>query len=168
MITYADLQRIYRTEKASVELQKVDESFYADVQSLVSGVGDEHREYVKKLLIEIFERRKSKIVLNALRSPDNGSPNMTAAEVFFFEDVSRALSGHRARIFEEAKTKDADGLEHEGTKIQKKIKIRFLSQLPAIVGSDMVHYGPFREGDEVKLPMDKARVLVEKEIAEEV
>jgi DNA replication initiation complex subunit (GINS family) len=165
MITYADLQRIYRAEKASVELQKVDENFYTDVQSLISTVGAEHREYVEKLSYELFERRRNKIVLNALRPGDKGSSNMTATEVFFFEEVSRALSGHRARTFNEAG--GPGGIEQPDSKIIKKTKIKFLSPLPAIIGSDMVHYGPFKEGDEAELPSDNARVLVEKDIAEE-
>ncbi len=165
MITYADLQRLYRAEKASVELQKVDENFYTDIQSLLSTVGAEHKEYVEKLAHEIFERRRNKIVLNALRPGDKGSSSMTATEVFFFEEVSRALTGHRARIFHEAD--GPDGIGNPDARIIKKTRIRFLSPLPGIIGSDMVHYGPFKEGDETDIPSDNARVLVEKEIAEE-
>jgi hypothetical protein len=38
---------------------------------------------------------------------------------------------------------------------------------PSIIGSDMVHYGPFKEGEVADMPLDNARVLVDEEAAEE-
>jgi DNA replication initiation complex subunit (GINS family) len=167
MVTYADIQRIYRVEKASVELQKIDEGFYMELPGLLSSIDVEHREHIKKMGYEIFERRRNKIVLAALRSSDKTPANMISTERFLYEEASKLFSLHKGLVFAECKTKDSE--ENTEKKISlMKVKVRFLAQLPAIVGSDLVHYGPFNEGDTSELPIDNARVLVEREIAEEL
>jgi hypothetical protein len=45
------------------------------------------------------------------------------------------------------------------------VKVRFLKDMPAIVGADMKIYGPFAKGDVVELPKVNAEVIVKQEIA---
>jgi len=45
------------------------------------------------------------------------------------------------------------------------VKVRFLKDMPAIVGADMKVYGPFAKGDVVELPKVNAEVIVKQEIA---
>jgi len=45
------------------------------------------------------------------------------------------------------------------------VKVRFLKEIPAIVGADMKTYGPFKEGDIAELPKENAEVLVKQKIA---
>jgi len=45
------------------------------------------------------------------------------------------------------------------------VKVRFLKDMPAIVGADMKVYGPFAKGDVVELPRVNAEVIVKQEIA---
>lgn len=53
--------------------------------------------------------------------------------------------------------------------IKTKIKVRFLKPLSEpIIASDLATYGPFKEGDEVDLPKDQARVLISQRVAEEI
>lgn len=47
-------------------------------------------------------------------------------------------------------------------------RVRFLASIGEIVGPDLKIYGPFDEGAVISLPRDLARVLVEKNQAEEV
>jgi DNA replication initiation complex subunit (GINS family) len=165
MITYADIQKIYMNEKAATELQKIDDCFYYDAADLLTKIDAEHREHISKRVYEIFERRRNKIVFAALRSGQKEPANMVPAEKKFygkiakdFEDYKEILSGESAK-----ETGDNAGVN---TRI-KKVRVRFLMPFPSIIGSDMVHYGPFNEGDEADMPLDNAKVLVEQEAAEE-
>jgi DNA replication initiation complex subunit (GINS family) len=168
MITYADLQRIYRAEKGNSGLEKVDDGFYADSQELLSKLGDEHIDYVKKLAAEIFERRRNKMVVHALRSPEKEIVNMTPLEKEFYSEVVFALQRYRDEAFSGSKVPTGWG-EVRGNKVgADKLRIRFLSALPSIIGTDMVHYGPFKEGDVVDIPAANARILIEQDVAEEI
>jgi len=45
------------------------------------------------------------------------------------------------------------------------VKVRFLKDMPAIVGANMKVYGPFARGDIVELPKVNAEIIVKQEIA---
>ena len=47
----------------------------------------------------------------------------------------------------------------------KRITLRFVKAIPAIVGSDMKTYGPFLAEDVASLPADNARILVKQGLA---
>ena len=68
-----------------------------------------------------------------------------------FKDVSR---GRLPRVKPEKKTKG--------------MVVRFLQEIPAIVGSDMKTYGPFKPEDIATLPVENAKALIKQGVAEEV
>jgi len=45
------------------------------------------------------------------------------------------------------------------------VEVRFLKDVPAVVGADMKVYGPFKEGDIAKLPKLNAEIFVKQDIA---
>jgi len=50
----------------------------------------------------------------------------------------------------------------------KKRVLRFLKEIPAIIGADMKTYGPFKPEDVASLPLENARILTKQGIAVEV
>jgi DNA replication initiation complex subunit (GINS family) len=165
MITYADIQKIYMNEKAATELQKIDDCFYYDAADLLTKIEVEHREHISKKVYEIFERRRNKLVFAALRSGQKELANMLPVEKKFYgklakdiEDYKEILSGEPAK-----ESEDKTGVNTQ----VKKVKVKFLMPFPSIIGSDMVHYGPFKDGDVADMPLDNAKVLVDEEAAEE-
>jgi len=46
--------------------------------------------------------------------------------------------------------------------------LRFVKEIPAIVGSDMKTYGPFEPEDIATLPLENARILIKQGVAVEV
>jgi DNA replication factor GINS len=46
--------------------------------------------------------------------------------------------------------------------------LRFLKEIPAIVGADMKTYGPFKPEDIASLPVENAKVLIKQGVAVEV
>ncbi|MBN2250575.1 MAG: hypothetical protein JW724_00690 [Candidatus Altiarchaeota archaeon] len=169
MVTYADVQSLCRREKASIGLQKMDDGFYREVCELLASVGDEHKGHIEKLSGEIFERRRNKIVVCALRPTGKEPENMVFVERSFYTSLVRTLSEYGKKVFapcDEEIAKEApagrDGIDVE------KVEVRFINSIPSIIGVDMVHYGPFKEGDTARLPVGNAKVLVEQDVAEEV
>ena len=56
----------------------------------------------------------------------------------------------------------------EGEEKPKKMLVRFVQEIPAIVGSDMKTYGPFKPEDIATLPTENARILIKRGVAVEV
>lgn len=166
MVTYADVQRIYRNEKALPSLEKIDKDFYEGYVKLLSSMSGEHKTYLEKLGNEVFERRKVKIVLAAMRSPNKEPSNMTPVEKDFFCSILKAFEEHKEKAFslEGAVTEE----KKERHRKVEKAKLKFVSAVPAVIGTDLVHYGPFNEGDTADIPLENARILVEQGIAEEI
>lgn len=46
--------------------------------------------------------------------------------------------------------------------------VRFVQEIPAIIGSDMNTYGPYRAEDVATLPHENARILIKQGVAVEV
>ncbi|MFQ6096039.1 MAG: hypothetical protein ACE5NN_07835, partial [Candidatus Bathyarchaeia archaeon] len=59
------------------------------------------------------------------------------------------------QLIEEAKTK-----AKEKIRPVEYVEVRFLKEVPVIVGSDMKTYGPFKPGDISRLPKQNAEILV--------
>lgn len=51
---------------------------------------------------------------------------------------------------------------------QKRTVLRFLKDVPAIIGADMKAYGPFKVEDVASLPFENAKILVKQSLAEKV
>jgi len=46
--------------------------------------------------------------------------------------------------------------------------VEIISDVPEFMGTDLESYGPFEEGEEVKIPEDNAEILVNRGNAEEI
>lgn len=51
---------------------------------------------------------------------------------------------------------------------QKSAVLRFLKEVPAIIGTDVKSYGPFKAEDVASLPIENAKVLVKQGLAERI
>ncbi|HEX55474.1 MAG: hypothetical protein DRO94_04105 [Candidatus Altiarchaeales archaeon] len=176
MLTYRDIQNIYRAEKRFPTLQKIPEGFHSELSRLMSEIDDEYRENLRKVCDEILTLRIAKILRLAARPGDSSMPiNLTKEEMKIYEEIRRIVFEFRENFIkiDELAKKRIDTTNQESKvdgeidgKKEKKIKLRILKSMPAIIGSDMKHYGPFSEDDVVELPEETARILLEREVAE--
>lgn len=175
MTTYDEIQGIYRAEKRSPNsLGAIDNNFYLNALKLIAEVGESHKNEISNIINEIFQMRVNKIVRLATRIGDSSPPeNTIPAEKELYDEIIRLLTDYRKKILlnerieEEISDKRMENLSTEESKTEK-VKLLILRQMPSIIGSDLVHYGPFKENDIVEIPEDTARILIEKGIAEEV
>ncbi|MEM4347838.1 MAG: hypothetical protein QW802_04565 [Candidatus Altiarchaeota archaeon] len=179
-ITYADVQRIYRLEKNSTILEKLPDNFYIEVNFLLSQVDSEHKKYIEKIVSEIYEKRKQKILLQAIRGGDV-PVNATSKEKQLYLEILEKIENYRKAIFSDTpevvlEEKKEEPKENENRKEEVKelneekknsdlVKVRILAPLPAIAGYNSLSYGPFSENDEVLLPKKIAKILIERGVA---
>ncbi len=180
MVTYDEIQGIYRAEKRSPNsLERIDDNFYRDTLKFISGLGELHKSEILNIIKEILQIRMNKILRLATRTGESSPPeNMVSAEKEIYDKITGLLTEYRCKVLlnqeatDEAKVKDVnesrdDGLV-TGQNPVEKVKLQILRQMPSIIGSDMVHYGPFNDNDIVEIPRDTARILIERGIAEVV
>ena len=181
MITYADIKSIYRLEKNSTSLQKIGPGFYLEVNVLLKSE-EGHREAFVRLIEDIYNLREQRIVLGAIRAQraDVGAPeNMTPREKEMYEEVACVLRKHRRGLVKGGKPGGGEVEEEENVEEEKeetvgeetakgRIKIRLVQPLPAIICTDLRHYGPFKKGDVVEIPQENAKILIRHGMAEEV
>jgi len=181
MLTYWDIKNIYHTEKKTSSLSKLNDNFYSEARELLAQVEDAHREHLSKLLSEIYEKRKEKLMINAAsgNKPDNLIPD----ENELYHEILIKLENFRNKVLsgkgkagtresEEEKDETLGVLEPAGEKPKatneapdhEKIRLRIIQNMPAIIGSDLVHY-ELKENDEVEMPKTDAKILIKNRIA---
>jgi DNA replication initiation complex subunit (GINS family) len=208
-ITYDLLFDILKIEKSREDLQKLDEKFYKNVveylgakESIISNPNTPVREReltriqlgnVKKLLLELYDRREKKIINLSIYKIKTGSgiintDALLEEERYLFDMLCSQLSHLRNNIINnvvEGKTPSIDSssaLDNSHPQSNKKsdeeddtenvaegIKsVRFIKSVPKFLGPELEIYGPFEENDIASLPTKIANILVKKDRAEEM
>jgi DNA replication initiation complex subunit (GINS family) len=164
MLTYADLEKAFRQERAAPTLQKLPPEFYAEARTLAAApeaqaFSDSILEHLRK----IHSLRTNKIIHYAGRAAPSDRPpdNILAQEAELYAQLMGAVAENRAKVLE-AKIEAPPPAQEK--KPSSKVRIR--QALPAIAASDGRDYGPFKVDDIVELPQDLVELLVKRSVAE--
>lgn len=160
--------------------------------SLLKGSIEFHN--IKKILKELYERRERKIVNLAINKIRTGSSlidtsTLLTNEYMFYTELVECLRRHkdfilskiidmpeqiigmskRDEIMEESMKRDEDIKEVkvlEETKQRNKKRVRFLTDIPQFLGTELEILGPFKRGDIAELEEEIVNLLLEKKNAE--
>lgn len=178
---YNELYEAWRKEKESRELQSLPRDFYSKVAVYVKSLKEESRmldrktlkarlmlrefENVKKLVKELAKLRYEKTLKETVAGKVVPGDVLTEEEERLHKAVLPLAESYMSVL--------KDVLRGRSTTVEREEKpermlLRFLQEIPAIIGSDMRTYGPFKAEDIATLPIENARVLMEKGIAVEV
>ena len=178
---YDELYELWIKEKETSNVQRLPSNFYKKVVSYLKKINEENRmldkkttkakllnnelNNVKLMIKELFILRFKKIQQTSLSgSVIAGDALISEEKKLFLEffslteayhDFSRnILLGHLSKIEKSEKPK---------------VKVlRFVKEIPALMGSDMKTYGPFYPEDIATLPSENARILIKQGVAMEV
>lgn len=205
-ITYDLLFDILKIEKSREELQKLEEKFYTHVveyilskESIISNPNTPIREReltriqlynVKKLLLELYDRRERKIINLAIYKikTSAGIINTDALleeERHLFDTLYLQLSRYRSDVINNivegkmpsfnSSIQDFSNVASSTIKVIEEVdesegikSVRFTKSVPKFLGPELEIYGPFEENDIASLPSKIANILVKKERAEEM
>ena len=177
---YDDLYEVWKREKEDAELQALPKDFYAKLAQYVKKIKEEGRmldekttkarllmresKNVQRMLEQLLMLRHEKIV-HKMSNGDIPSDHSTSEEEKLVKEMSPS--------FESFQTLLKDLLSGRLPDVQtiwepKKRVLRFLKEIPAIIGADMKTYGPFKPEDVASLPLENARILTKQGIAVEV
>ncbi len=183
---YEKLFSIWLKENEEEELQDLPPDFYREVSRYISelkaGLNYENLNSIELKVIELeleniqfiikdlCSLRLEKILRNILKRKEQFESKLNPDEKKFFNPLMDALRNFYSFI---SRTLEGKALEIKETIRESKIKtleservaVRILENLPAIVGTDMKVYGPFKKGDIVVLPRKNSETLIRKKMA---
>ena len=181
---YDELFAAWRFEVEKDKLGSLSPDFYTRVANYVRRIKEESRMLDKKTLrSELLERELSNVqhivsdliwtryrkLVRLLIATQKIPANLLATEeetlctgIFPMVETYRnfaneILQGHISEI--------AVAKSHES---HKRVAVRFLEAIPAIVGVDMKTYGPFLAEDVGSMPVENAKLLIKRKLAEAV
>ncbi len=178
---YNELYEVWEGEVEKVELGKLSSDFYSRIADYLRRLKEEGRmldkrtvkarllksemRNVKRMVDELVQARYRKLVKKAANGEKISSGFLTVEEKKIYIGIlpfAEAYQSFVKNIFRGYSPKVNVDQKH------KKTVIRFLKEVPAIIGADMETYGPFRVEDVASLPAENAKILVKQGLTERV
>ena len=176
---YNELYKAWKSEKNSEKAQPLAGDFYRRVQAYLNGLEQDsaalephtiqgrlalkEREIVTRLLRELKEARLQKLVSVAKRHGDMDTTGLTDEEKTLVKGIEDSMKAFGQEKQEPVRTEDATSEETTELSV-----VRFLQDIPEIVGTDLKIYGPYKKEDVGSLPDQNARALVKQGAAKEI
>ena len=178
---YTELCAAWQREVENAALGRLSPDFYMRIADYVRRIKEETRmldkktvkasllehelQNVKRMLQELVWARYKKLVKMFSESQKVPSDFLTVEE-------AKVCAGFLP--FTEAYQRFAKGLlqghvfKVDVEKAHKRVALRFVKAVPAVIGADMKAYGPFMVEDVASLPVENAKILVKQGLAEVV
>ncbi len=119
------------------------------------------------MLQDLLDVRLSKIMNYVFSNTDIDLSLITLDESQYFERMKRAYSDYFDFVNNiSSGTTLEPSVEKETVAEPEKMLVLFHKDYPAIMGADMISYGPFSKGDIVILPSLNAKILIKNGIAD--
>jgi DNA replication initiation complex subunit (GINS family) len=166
---YNELYKAWKSEQTSVQPEHLPTDFYRRAANYLKGLqedslpSDPHtlqsrllireREIVERLLGELREKRLRKILENAKNGISVPEDGLTVEEQPLVHTLNSSLPTFRERKLEGEGVSST--LEHTELTV-----VRFLQDIPEIVGTDLRIYGPYKKEDVGSLPTRNAQALI--------
>jgi DNA replication factor GINS len=178
---YNDLYEIWKRELESSELEKLPPDFYSRVTDYLRKLREESRmldkktvkarllksemRNVKRMLRELIRTRYKKLIRKMAKGEKVSLDVLTVEEQKIYTGASPLAEAYQSfveNLLRGNVLKMGVGREH------KRAVLRFLRDVPAIIGTDIKTYGPFKVEDVASLPAENAKVLIKQGLAEKI
>jgi DNA replication factor GINS len=177
---YDELYEAWKKEKETAEIQALPGDFYVRLADYVKKIREEsrmldekttkgrlmHFEFinVKKMVKELIQLRYRKALRKTMSERILPKEALTKEEERLHGGILPLAESYQA-FLKDMVSGRLSSMEKEKP---KHVLLRFLKEVPAIIGSDMKPYGPFKAEDVATLPAENARILINQSAAVEV
>jgi len=178
---YDELYEAWRREKENAEVQPLPKDFFVRLAQYVKRLREEGRmldekttrarlllhesKNVKKLSGELIQLRYEKVLRKATAGETVANEVLTVEEERLYRETASSAESYQNFL---KGVLSGRSLSAEVRERAKKRVLRFLQEIPAVVGADMKTYGPFKPEDVASVPAENARVFVKQSLAVEV
>lgn len=181
---YTTLYETWKKEKEKIKIQPLDRRFFTEVSGYIKDLKDtiemldgktlqahltlEKQKNLEKIVTDLIQTRYTKISTALFNNKQVPRNYLTSEEDLIYTSISstmgeiksltrQILKGHIPKI---------KGIKRiAGPKV---LLVRFLTDMPAIVSSNMKTYGPFKAEDVASLPSENAESLIKRGIAAKI
>ena len=138
-----------------------------DKKTAKSRLLDRESERVKCMLQELVWARYKKLPSSLLADEEE---SLCAGFLSFAESYQKFTDKLlRGKISPQVSNPVPSHASKEAVKkVNKRVVLRFVKAVPAVVGVDMKTYGPFMVEDVASVPVENAKILVKQGLAEKV
>lgn len=166
---YSELYKAWKSEKTSLAPQALPGDFYQRTESYLKSLEEEtslsdahtiqgrllikERETARRLLNELRNTRLRKIIEYAKNGNTIASEGLTDEEQNLVKRLNDSLTSFTENRVE---SKQANSSEPQ----TELVVVRFIQDIPEIVGVDLRIYGPYKKEDVGSLPAQNAQALV--------
>jgi DNA replication initiation complex subunit (GINS family) len=161
---YSEVEKAYRLERASPTLQSIPDNFYDEARKLAEHPdAGEYRQVILDYIDKIYSLRSNKVIHYAGRAAVGSKPadNILPAEEKLYNRIIEAISQSKVEVMFRMPEPPPEAK-------RPMVKVRMKQPLPAIVGTDSMEYGPYKEDDVAELPEDSANILIGRNAAEKM
>jgi len=178
---YDELYEAWRKEKENAEVQLLPKDFFVRLAQYVKRLREEERmldekttrarlllresKNVKKLCGELIQLRCEKALRKVMAGETVVKEGLTEDEEKLFREIVTSTESYQNFLKGVLSGRSPSVEVKERT---NKRVLRFLQEIPAIIGADMKTYGPFKPEDVASVPAENARILVKQGLAVEV
>ena len=176
---YDELYVAWRFELENAELGGLSSNFYARAADYLRRIKEENRLTDKKtvkatllenefarvncMLQELILARYKKLAAIVTKSQKLPSDLLADEEVKLCTGFLSFAEAYQKFV--------ADLLQGQvsaasRTEVHKRVALRFVKEIPAVIGVDMKTYGPFMAEDVASVPAENAKILVKQGLAE--
>jgi DNA replication factor GINS len=172
---YSDLYKAWKSEKYSSLPQPLPADLYHRTIMYLNGVDEElsttdthtvqgrllvkEKEMTERLLDELRQTRIQKIIAAAQNRIPIQTTSLTEEESAVLEKIRQSLSSLHQQLPTSPKKED----------LTEELRVvRFLEDIPEIVGVDLRIYGPFKKEDVASLPAPNAQALEKQRAAKAI
>jgi DNA replication factor GINS len=182
-MSYSLLYDAWKREKENHELQPLDKAFYVrlsqylkgqreelqmlDEKTLKAHLISEENERIKKLLSDLIHSRYRKIFNKVLEGKTIPTDILASEEEVSYSGIASTWKHVEDVLKDVLRGRTPKGKGVQLVEEPKRILVRFLQAIPAIIGPDMKAYGPFKEEDVASLPAENAEILITRGVAKE-
>jgi DNA replication initiation complex subunit (GINS family) len=179
---YDELYAAWRVEIESAELGSLPSDFYLRVADYLRRIKEENRMLDKKtvkaslleremantklIVQELTLARYRKLVKKTVDGQKVPEESLTAEEAKLCNGIVPSADEF-SRFVKNLLQGQATKVEVE-TLVHKRVTLRFIKEVPPIIGADMKTYGPFLVEDLASVPVENAKILVKQRLAEPV
>lgn len=177
---YIELYDVWQREIESGDLAELPPNFYPksvdylrllrqegrmlDKKTVKAKLLSTERIKVERMIREIFMLRYRKLMRRMISGREIGQHLLTPSEEKLRSHCLPAIDEYRASgrslVRGRLETSDMEKRQHT--------VLRFLKEVPQIIGVDLKAYGPFKTEDIASLPTENGEVLMKQKLAEKV
>jgi DNA replication initiation complex subunit (GINS family) len=178
---YDELYEIWKRELENNELEILPPDFYSKIADYLRRLKEESRmldkrsvksnllkkemQNVKFMIRDLIWRRYKKSIEKTVKDEKVQANVLTAEEEKIYSGFSSSteMCQNFAKNILRGHVPEA-----HAEQVLKRDVLRFLKDVPAIIGTDMKTCGPFKVEDVASLPIENAKILVKQGLAEKV